>query len=279
MKSLGRAILVLVVLIAPACASSFDDFNQGIAAHNHRDSEGAIAAFTRALAASDLAPNLQSVAHLDRGLAYLQAKRYPEAIADFDAVIRKRPDSLEAHGYRADAYELSDDFAAALPDCDVLTTSKPRAASLLGACGRLAFEGGRYDIAAKYFERAMQADESDRHQAYDWLWLSLTGLRRGHKASDAPGAVQLSNLDGWPAPIVQFFLGKTTEEDVKAEAANRNSETQRDQQCEVGFYLGEWELAYQNRTEAKSLIQQAASICPHNFFEFRPAQVELKTLG
>lgn len=262
-----------------ALAGSYDDFSRGLEARNRGDVDAEIAAFSRALADGDLLASLKPVALYDRGVAYLQQKNYAEAIADLSSVIKQKSDDYEAHQARAATYQASGDFEAALPDCAALTLLRPQSAFVLGWCGRIAFQAGRYDQASDYFQHALQSSDKDPKAPYDLLWLGLAALRAGKAAaSEMNGPVRFIDGNGWPAPLIQFFLARVPEGAVRAAAAAGDATSRRNQECEVGFYLGEWKLAYQDRSEAKSLLQQAASLCPDDYIELDPAKTELKKL-
>jgi lipoprotein NlpI len=278
-RQLFGAILILASTGFGARASSFDDFNQGIAAHNRGDAAAAVAAFSQALAGGDLAPSLRTVALLDRGFAYLGMKQYRTAIADFSAVLAEKPDYFEALQFRAGAYDQMGSFEAALPDCKAMVLQVPKAPDLLAGCGRIAFKAGQYDQAISYFDHAVSLGDGDPNIRYDALWLKLAGLRGGQPVDDQFAAVARHvDQNKWPGPIFQGFLGQITEAVVAADAASDDAKTQRDQQCEAGFYLGEWKLAHQDKAGAKAFLQQAASLCPDNFIELQPAKVDLDKL-
>jgi tetratricopeptide (TPR) repeat protein len=272
-------ILMLAVTAFGARASSYDDFNQGIGAHNRGDAAGAIAAFTRALAAGDLAPSLHTVALLDRGFAYLALKQYQTAIADFSEVIVEKPSDSDAYEFRARAYDQIGNFGGALQDCKTVNQLLPKQPQLLAGCGRIAFKAGQFDQASSYFAQVVGLGDDDPSIRYDALWLKLAGLRGGISVDDAFGVVaRRADRSKWPGPIFLFFQALETEAVVDNDAANNDPKTQRDQQCEVGFYLGEWKLAHQDKAGAKTLLQQAASLCPSNFIELESAKIDLDKL-
>jgi lipoprotein NlpI len=275
---LSGAIAILVVAAGCARAGAFDDFNQGISAHNRGDNETAVAAFNRALASGDLVPSLRSVALYDRGLAYRDLKQYQQAIADLSAVIAEKPQYFDALQYRAGSNENMGNFEAALPDCKTMAALMPKAPSLLGWCGRIAYKAGKYDQAITYLDQALSLPDGDPKLEYDTLWLKLADLRRGRSADPQFAATARHAAWGWPGPIVQFFLGRKTEADVKSAAETGDAKTRQSQECEAGFYIGEWDLAYQNRNAAKPLLVQAASLCPNDFIELQPAKLDLERL-
>jgi lipoprotein NlpI len=273
------AILFIFALRQSALAGGFADFNQGLEARNRADAAAEIEAFTRALADGDLPDSMKPAALYDRGAAYQHEKKYAEAIADFGAVITLKPDYREAYAGRGASNLAIGNYEAALPDCKQLIVFRPDSASLWALCGRIAFFAGRLDEAANHFQHALQLHGKARSASYDLLWLGLTGLKKGKTAaSEISDAAQSLDREGWPSPLIAFFLGQIGEDGLLAAAAEGDATTQKDQQCEVGFYLGEWKLAYQDRTKAKALFQQAAQLCSENFIELDPAKVELAKL-
>jgi lipoprotein NlpI len=278
-RQLQVSILILAFTASLARAGSYDDFNQGVAAHNRGDASAAIAALGKALAAGDLAPGLRTVALLDRGFAYLQLKQYQTAIADFSALIAEKPDYFEALEYRARSYDQMGSFEAALPDCKAMLLQMPKEPELLAGCGRIAFKAGEFDQARAYFDQVVSLGDGDPNIRYDVLWLGLATQRSGKPLDDAFAAVARRMDRGkWPGPIFLYFQGLETEAVLDADAANDDPKTQRGQQCEVGFYLGEWKLANHDKAGAKTRLQQAVSICPANFIELHPAKVDLDKL-
>ena len=278
MKRLCGAGLFAAMLASSAQAGSFDDFNLGVAARNRGDNDAAIAAFNRALAAGDLAPNLQYIALFDRGVAYALKMRYVEAIADFSAVIKLRPDYFVAYFARAQIYDATGQVAFGAADCDKMISLKPDAHSPYALCGRIQFELGQYAQAASLFENALRLGQG--RPAYSLLWLDLAKIRAAQ--SNTGGIAQTArsvDVDGWPSPILDFFSGTGTPEAVDAAAAKGDAQTQRNQKCEVGFYLGEWQLEHNDTAAAKPLLVQAVSLCPNNFIELAPAKAELKRLN
>jgi lipoprotein NlpI len=80
----------------------------------------------------------------------------------------------------------------------------------------------------------------------------------------------------WPAPIVKFYLGKMTFEELRGAADDPNVVKRQGQLCEANFYAGELALANHKRTEAVELLRFAAENCPKNFLEWPAAVTELR---
>src|ERR1700761_5003460 len=75
MKKIALAALLLTGWAGTALASSYDDLNAGIQYYNRGEWQAAVGAFDKALAANDLVPDLQFIAHFDRGQSYARLGR------------------------------------------------------------------------------------------------------------------------------------------------------------------------------------------------------------
>jgi tetratricopeptide (TPR) repeat protein len=280
-KGLAVVALALCIGVAPARAGSFEDFNRGISAGNRGDDDAAIQYLTAALAGGDLVPNMQSVAYLDRAAAYARQNRTREAIADVTAAITLNPKLIDAYIVRAELYGRDGHFDQALQDCVAVAALAPPSSATIAMCGRFDWQAGRFDEAAADFERSARLDARARsvQQIYDLLWAKLSRLKAG--TADDPEfteAVRSLGADDWPRPILDLLLGASTSEAVNAAAAKGDPDAQVNQNCEVGFYVGEWQLLHGNEPAAKALLERAVNTCPKSFIELDPAIAELKTI-
>ncbi len=120
----------------------------------------------------------------NRGNAYVRKGKYAEAIADFSAAIKLKPDYPEAFKSRGHARFFTGQFAAAASD----------------------------------FSQRLRLDPSD---VYRVLWLHLANSRGG-AADIAQLSRNAATLDlaKWPGAVVNLYLGKSTPEQVRAAAAD-----------------------------------------------------------
>lgn len=299
------AVLISALGMGQASASSYDDLNAGIQFRNLRQWNDEIGAFDKALAAGDLSPDQQYIAHLDRGQAHQLLKQYDLALADYSACLALQPKSAAALFQRAIVYLNGGKLTDAAADLDSLIAVRPmlapayniRAAidarlgnharsvadskmalSLLPdgyghrniGTGIVAWQAGRTDVADENFSYAAT---HDRGNIYAWLWLALTRIRMG---KDVPKD-DLPEFDrkSWPTPIVLFFTGDMKQDDVFAATGDGGDEAVQGRVCEANFYVGEWLLQHHDTASAQPMLQKAASECPMNFVEWGPAQVEL----
>jgi lipoprotein NlpI len=267
------AAMCVAGTVQGAHAAAYDDFAQGLSAYERGDFAAAIPAFTAAINAGDLAPNLKPTAYLDRARAYIRIGQCKPALTDLSA-----PKLLDASNIEiTEALALSEacvaDFKAADADFTAAITANPLP-GLIWARGHERWDAGDFAGAAADFEVTRSAKPS---YAYAVLWLAVAQLRMG---SDEQALAHASDIDfgAWPGPVVRLYLGKIQPDVVNAAAAQGDAATVKNQQCEANFYIAEWLLAQKNVDKAKNLLQTAADACPQDFIERRSAKIELDRL-
>jgi lipoprotein NlpI len=166
---MGRFIAALCVALfgASAQAGTYAEFNAGIVAYTHDDPGGAVAHFTTALAAPDLAPAYRATAYVDRGAARMQKKEWDAAIADFTDALKADPSYLEAYEFRAAAYMEAKHIDLAIVDVSALIARKPFLIDAYGQRGELYASQQNYDGAISDFSTiiGMVPEEADGYEA------------------------------------------------------------------------------------------------------------------
>jgi lipoprotein NlpI len=165
---------------------------------------------------------------------------YDHAIAAYSEAIQLDPKSADTYRDRGQANSYKGDFTAAADD-------------LLHA-ETLAYDA--YEL-----------------RPYMMLlrFLALERLQQDGAAELADNAGLLKTKD-WPYPVIEFYLGRRTQDALVSAAENK------DQRCEVGFYIAEWQLLHDQRGEAATALHAAADTCPGDFIEHDGALAELKRL-
>ncbi|MDE2182018.1 MAG: tetratricopeptide repeat protein [Alphaproteobacteria bacterium] len=276
MRQVLRLALVVAACAGGAFASAYDDFSRGVNAINRNQPDVAIAAFTAALNAGDLAAGYVPNAHMGRARAYLFKGKCAEALADLDAVLAAKPNDVQALTSRGGAYACLKKPDAATADFNRALALQP-SAGLYEAVGHYQWQFSRFAEAARDFAQAVKlAPEDAEHGPYLVIWYFISADRGGtlDPAVVKDGEKRFDSRD-WPRPILQFFDGKIAVEKVFELAADRDATTATNQKCEADFYVAEWQLARKNPDAAKPLLQQARAECPHNFIEYFAAQTEI----
>jgi lipoprotein NlpI len=123
-----------------------------------------------------------------------------------------------------------------------------------------------------------QASKLDPEYPYYALWIDIID-KRGSLPSQFTQAIANIDMNKWPAPVIQLFLGDTTPAAVLAAADDADAKTRRGQLCEANFYIGQLSLQQGAKDEAERLFRLSAADCPREFVEGASATAELQALG
>ena len=239
---------------------------------------------------------LKMRAQLQRELARPQA-----AIADLDRAVALQPNDGVIRALRAQAYLEAQMSEKARADLERAEALAPQDRTTLMTRALLAVHDGDYkdaltaldedirlhpdDVDQQFFRGRLRFYERDAEQAvadlsaasakskvlYPAIWLFLQRVRNGEDGGPELSAAALRvNQYKWPFPIVKFFLGQSSAEEMKAAAQNG------DQRCEADFYYGEWQYVHGRFPEALPLLQTAGEECPLAFIEYEGAWAELR---
>ena len=267
------AILVSAFVVTSAICAGYDSFSVGMAAFNRGDTDLAIKEFTEALAAGDLNAGLVPVTHLDRGLAFLRLGKCADAASDAASALALKPDYLDALGLRASASACSGDYKAAIADYQALL-AKHAGPGDYRELALLYWMAGDFVGAQQPLQKA---NTLDPHQIYGVLWLEIMRARAGNPDMDAMAQdVSHIDIDEWPGPVFNLFLGKFSPEDTISAAAKGDTDSLAGRQCEANFYVAEWWFSKGQPAKAWPLLDDAKAHCPKGFFEYRLAVAELK---
>ena len=198
------------------------------------------------------------------------------AVADFDAVLRLDPnagDTLIERGF-AIADGLGDHPRAILDYNRALRLwlSSHGRNEAYGGRGRANFCLANYAAAAPDLVRALQAEADD---PYSVLQLFIARVHTGNRAAQKELERNAARLkeNGWPFAAIELLLGRRTPDATMAAARSG------DQRCEAHYYVGDWHLLHDARTDAIAAFRRAAETCKRNFIEYYGAVAELKALG
>jgi lipoprotein NlpI len=254
------------------------------------------------------APDVWRVGALTRrATAYYRNGDLDPAIADLDAALALRPDSIDIYrqrsNYRRDkgessggladlAYALtlqpdfvpayvdrawirlsSRDASGALADFSRALAVQPDQPRLHLGRGVVAYLSGDGKQAAADFSAVIQATSP---APYAVLWLALTE-RRGAVEDGGVLDSGLSALDltQWPGPVVRFVRGEMSSEELATAAADPDPETARKQDCEASFYSGALAQIAGDQASATARYQHALSVCSPDNIEYHAAQAAL----
>jgi lipoprotein NlpI len=266
---------------------AIEDFDQAIrldpkyalALYDRGIAYGAKGQYDRAIEDFDQAIALDpkyAVVFDGRGVAYAKKAQYDRAIEDFDQAIALDPKYALAFYSRGVAYAAKAQYDRAIEDFDQAIRLAPKYALAIYSRGIAYFNKGQFAVAARDFEQSLSINAA---QAYGVLWLHLARARSDRDDTEelTGNAVKL-DLKTWPGPVVAFYFKGIDANGVMAAARSGDAKTQREQGCQVSFYVGEDAVLRQDTAEATRLLRQARETCPPDFAEFIAAQAELKRL-
>jgi len=95
---------------------------------------------------------------IERGSEFMQEGRFPEAIATFSEVIRRKPGFAEGWNKRATAHYLTGDYQRSLADCDEVMKRNPNHFGALSGYGQIYFKLEQYEKAIEYWQKALQVN-------------------------------------------------------------------------------------------------------------------------
>lgn len=157
----GLALSALLALPALSCTAARADQNlpqlDALFASLHRDLEAQTAAsITREIWTAWLHHDDARVRDLmARGVHNMEVRRWRDALAQFNAVIKHAPDFAEAWNKRATVYFLMDDLAASSADVVEVLRLEPRHFGALAGQGMIYLRQDLPDLALIYFRRAL----------------------------------------------------------------------------------------------------------------------------
>jgi len=249
-------------------------YRRGLTYFEKNDYSRAIQDFDEAIKLNpDNAAILQS-----RGWAYESKNDYDQAIRDYDRALSLQSSYGPALIRRAKVYEAKRQYEQALADYEAATQADPKLASER-AKGFVFFYLGRMTQSAEMFEKHMKFNPDD---AWVILFRYLVEAKIGNSLAAARDLeVDATKLKErrWPAPIIDFHLGKIDEKAMFAAANDSDPKMKNEKTCAANFHAGESRLFRAQVTAAIPLLRAAEKDCPSHFYESHGASTELKRLG
>jgi tetratricopeptide (TPR) repeat protein len=210
-----------------------------------------------------------------RSGAYFAKQDYPDALADANESLRRNAHFAAGWTARGLIYQAMGDYSRALDDFNGWRNLLPDSREANMAVATAQWQIGRFDDAESGFSKIVQRWPDN---SYGVIWLAIITANLG-KDGGAAIAANTAHLSAtrWPAPIIDFYLAKSTPDAVLRAAAAGDPKVRDGQICEAYFYVGEWQVLHADAT-GKADIATAASTCPRAFFEWTAANAELKRL-
>ena len=198
-----------------AAQSSANLAAEAYRALNAGDATAAIATYSEAISANDLAPEMQANALLNRGLAFQQVKAHDRAVADYTAALEMDAMSANLRAMalynRALSHQKLGHNAEAIEDYTSALFLNPEfAEAYLGRATQLRLSG-QYLFALSDYERALRHHHPDAARVYFGQAATYEALKRPGEARQAYEQALAANPDYQPARERLALLGATPE--------------------------------------------------------------------
>jgi len=257
--------------------------NRGIVKSQLEDWDGALADYTQ-----DIKFNPKSTAgYFYRGIIKHQKGDLDGALADYTQALETG--SKYTNAYYARVYDRRGnlkvdrgDLAGAIADFDQAIELSPQDGGSYMSRGVANYIDGHSSEALADFQKAVEL----KFRYYDYPRI-YTWLVKAKKADQLAAANQelkdylLARQDGaddWPVQVGHFLIGQLSQDDFLKAADSTDVKKNREQHCEVYFYIAIKHLLAGDRVAAKSSFQQCVDTNVKTFYEYRMARIKLKQL-
>ena len=120
----------------------------------------------------------------------------------------------------------------------------------------------------------------DETGAYTVVWLHVARMRQGQDDA-AEFAANSARVDStsWPRPVIAFFAGKLTADQLVSGTANAEERQRNDQRCGAEFFAGQAAMWTKQPAEARKRFEATRATCSKRYTEHAAAVAELARLG
>ena len=146
-------------------------------------------------------------------------------------------------------------------------------------CRTLNWVAGDLGGAIDDFARSIALDPREPYIRL-FEFVALARLGRREEASERLGAYLESGApDGWPKPLIRYYLGAGTLEEIDSAVAEAPEAKQAGYRFDRDFYLGEWALIRGDRQSAMRRLRSVLESELREYLEYDLAQADYLSLG
>lgn len=242
--------------------------------------EDEIAAYTKVIKSGKLSGKDLAMAYMERGLAYSNADKTTEALADMLQAIKLDNTNPDFHLDTSIVYQKRGDYKNSLEQINKAMVLGHDPERIYYVRGQNYYQMGKYKEALDDFSRIALSEEQTGSKPYVTLWYLWT---LGHMGQPVPPNVK-TNLDKevrgeWPRPALGMFTGATTPEQVLAEVNKLQGDERLMALCEAYFYIGQYYLVNKDIAKAKEYFEKTKQTKITLYTEYSAAEYELKKLA
>lgn len=211
---------------------------EGTAAFKKGDRAGAVKIFTQAIAAD----GSNVIAYYNRGRILELLSNFDEAYADYNTILRLKPDYIQGLFLRGDANLRMGRFSEAIADYDRSLQLNPKLEVRHWKRGIAYYFAGRYEDGRRQFEKCVKADTNDVENTL-WHFACVARLEGPEKARAALLKVEPNPRMPLNQTMLQLhavYAGAARPEDQLASAPGLDAAAEKatDKAIYASFFLG-----------------------------------------
>jgi tetratricopeptide (TPR) repeat protein/predicted Ser/Thr protein kinase len=172
------------------------------------------------------------------GVIYHMSGKYEEAAAAFRKALELDPERAATHRRLGEAYLQTDEVDSALVVLTRAVELDPESALCQWYLSIAHAQKGQHDEAVAAIATAIQLDPTEPYSNL-FYFISLHRAGRVTEARAHIGEFSKTLEDtAWVAPVVRFYAGEITEEEVLEQTDDPDPRKAQGQLCEAFYYLG-----------------------------------------
>ncbi|MBV7315502.1 lipoprotein NlpI [Shewanella sp. NIFS-20-20] len=240
------------------------------------EQEVTLAKLNEILASVELTPAQRARFLYERGVLHDSVGLRLLSRIDFHQALKIQPDLADAYNFLGIYYTQEGEYASAFEAFDGVLELAPSYDYAYLNRGIALHYAGRDNLAEQDLQTFVARQPND---PYRLLWLYLIQAETQPELAlqtlaQNRGAIE---NDTWASVLVDFYLGKATEDQVfaaaKAELTSSREYAQR--LCEAYFYLAKTAIANKQYEKASNYLRLALATNIYDFVEHRYARMEL----
>jgi len=248
----GLAIAFISGRVLAATPESEALVKEGTAAFKKGDRTGAVKIFTQAIAAD----GSNVIAYYNRGRIHEVLSNFEEAYADYNTILRLKPDYIQGLFLRGDANLRMGRFAEAIADYDLSLQLNPKLEVRHWKRGIAYYFAGRYEDGRRQFEKCVKAETNDVENTL-WHFACVARSAGPEKAQAALIKVEPNARMPLNQTMLQLhavYAGATKPEDLLASTPGLDATLEKatDRAIYTSFFLG---LYYEATGQSKKALE------------------------
>lgn len=210
-----------------------------------------------------------------------QAKAKDKDKSDYDLAIKALNYALVLDPQFAFAYNIKGvsklkkgDLNGAIAEYTKAIKLNPKHKYAYKNRGNLYFYKTEFQKAMKDYQINLENHPKDKYSAI-WLYLIKTRIGENGISNLKSFYEKMNGKDKWITPVIQMFLNEITPEKCLELSKHMDQITDKEQKCEVYFYIGQFYLIKGNNEKAKEYFKKCLKAGVKHFTEYIDAKFEL----